>query len=214
MLFEPSFDAAFGETRIDVSSNCYSDAMPLLRRLCFRRLSVDLQSQSLALALAVLAGRYCGEIFEVTGVRVGGDYAQAIRRLISFEESNVAHVDGMKRSLATGELDVAVARASLSSVGLEAQGGVPLARIDWSGDFVDARTRTSQGFVYGGVQTNAAYFASSLRVSIAVGILFGRDRMRELAVVLDDNDNRSEIGALASALRTTGIELRILGNQS
>ena len=61
----------------------------------------------------------------------------------------------------------------------------PLARVEWSGDFVEPVSRTSIGFVFGSTQTNAGFFAKPFRVSIAVGLLFARDRCRNLCVRTD-----------------------------
>jgi hypothetical protein len=207
MRYNASFAGNLGETRIELESNTYSDAYPMLRRLVFRKMPVDLKSQALALATAILTERYCGEVFEFSGVRVGSDYAEAIRTLLG-ERTNVVHVDGMNRAFSTGEIDVLSCRATDAMPRVTADGNTPLARVDWSGDFVDPETRSSSGFAFGNVQTNALYFADAFRVSVAIGLLFGRDRCRTLIVPAPGPHART--GAIAEALRIVGITLHTM----
>lgn len=208
MRYGASFAGGLGETRIELSSNTYSDAYPLLRRLVFRKMPVDLKSQGLALATAILTERYCGDVFEFSGIRVGSDYAEAIRTVLG-EGTNIVNVDGMNRTFASGELDVAAHRASEPPPGVSADGATPLTRVDWSGDFVEAQTRTSAGFAFGAVQTNALYFADALRVSVAVGLLFARERCRTLYVPAPERQAPRQ-AALVEALRIVGVTLEMV----
>jgi hypothetical protein len=78
--------------------------------------------------------------------------------------------------------------------------------VNWSGDFVETAKRTSAGFQYGSVQTNAQFFADAFSVSVAVGILAGRDRCGTLHVP-GATDCPKDHRALAEALRIVGIQL-------
>jgi hypothetical protein len=209
MRYSASFVGGLGETRIELASNTYADAYPMLRRLVFRKMPVDLKSQGLALAVAILTERYCGDVFEFSGIRVGSDYAEAIRTVLG-EGTNIVNVDGMNRTFATGELDVVACNAAQPVPRVSGDGGTPLARIDWSGDFVDAETRSSSGFAFGAVQTNALYFADAFRVSVAVGLLFARDRCRTLHV---PEGQTSRQGALVEALRIVGVRLETVRSE-
>lgn len=184
MRYAVTLDSELGETRVELASSSYADAMPLLRQLNFRRQDIDLESQSVALALAVLTSRYCGDHFELTGARIGSDYAEAIRIVLG-SSTNVVGVDGLHRAISVGETDLVVERAA-------ADGGsflpdrpadpTPIVRFDWSGDFVDGARRTSDNYALGAVHTNAELFADRGTVSVALGLLLGRDRVRTLYV--------------------------------
>lgn len=209
MRYTPSFAESLGETRIELASNSYSDSYPLLSRITFRKLAVDLKSQALALAAAILTDRQCGDVFEFSGVRVGSDYAEAIRTVLG-DATNIINVDGMNRAFSTGEIDVAAFNAS-KPLSVAAQGNTPLTRIDWSGDFVDVETRSSNGFSLGAVQTNALYLADAFRVSVAVGLLVGRDRCRRLYVAVPENESAfRRHRSVVEALRIVGVTLELV----
>jgi hypothetical protein len=125
------------------------------------------------------------------------------------EGTNIVNVDGMNRTFASGELDVVAHRASEPVPAASPEGTTPLTRIDWSGDFVDAETRTSAGFAFGAVQTNALYFADAFRVSVAVGLLFARDRCRTLYAPAPERQTARHT-ALVEALRIVGVTLQVI----
>jgi hypothetical protein len=184
MRYAITLDAELGETRIELASSSYADAMPLLSQLNFRRQDIDLESQSVALALAVLTSRYCGDHFELTGARIGGDYAEAIRMVLG-PNTNVAGVDGLNRTISVGETDLVVERAVADGGSFLPDRPVdptPIARFDWSGDFVDSARRSSDNYALGAVHTNAELLADRGTVSVALGLLLGRDRIRTLYV--------------------------------
>ncbi len=204
MRYATNYSSALGEVRIDLVSNCYTDSFPLLRRLLFRKLPIDLKSSSTALAVAILTGDYCGELFDFGSVKLASDYAEAVRQLLG-DGVNVMNVDGMARTLSGGEIDVVVQRAGEPFHELPTSGRVPVARVDWSGDFVALETRSSAGFTFGKVQTNAAFFADPFRVSVDVGLLFAPDRCRRLLVQAPAN--AADAKAVRAALSIVGISL-------
>jgi hypothetical protein len=208
MRYAPSFVSSLGEARIEFNSNCYTDAYPLLATLWIRKLPVDLHAPTFALAGAILSSRYCGSVFEFGGVRLGEDYAEAIRIVLG-RDVNVLNVDGLNRSLATAEQDVIASRAGRAIPATKSVDGTPIARVEWSGDFVDAATATSAGFFFGGVQTNALYFADEARVSVAMALLFGRDRCRDITIAADAR-TRKALVPVGDALRVVGISLSIV----
>lgn len=205
MLYRAEFDETTGETHIELSSNTFSDAWPMLKRLTFRKSAFDLKAQSVPLAAAVLTRSYCGDVFEFAGARIGSDYADAIQCLFS-AKVNVLNVDGANRSFSAGEIDVAVGRAGSNRAAVPTSSRAPLVQIDWSGDFVDAQTRSSSGFAYGAVQTNAQFFADAFSVSVAIGLLVGRDRCGVLSVS-PPAEKPEEFEITREALRIVGITL-------
>lgn len=212
MRYIATLDVAMGETRIEMESNCYTDAYPMLRQLQFRKQDIDLTSQSLPLACAILTAAYCGDQFEFRGIRVGGDYAEALQKIIG-RSVTVANVDGHNRAISTGEIDVFCERSSdptrISDV-RRLPDSVPFVRTDWSADFVDVRSRRSEQFAFGAYQTNAEIIADRTLVSIAVGVLHGRDRCRTLYVPVSPEGDARKYVSLHRALRTVGITLELL----
>jgi hypothetical protein len=61
--------------------------------------------------------------------------------------------------------------------------------------------------VFGTIQTNAGFFADATRVSIALGLLVGRDRCRNLYVTAETDDGLDD---LARALQVIGVTLVLL----
>jgi len=184
MKYQVTVDEALGETRVALSSNCYTDAFPLVNTLILRKQDIDTRSQALPLAVALLTAPYCGEIFEFEGIRIGNDYAEAIRRVIG-RDVTVLGVDGMHRKTSTGEVDIQCEKASAGSRSRPAarpEDSVPLARVDWSGDPVDRATRNSSDSAQGAIHTNAALFADETTVSVAIALLYGRDSVRTIYV--------------------------------
>lgn len=211
MRYTARLDPLLGETQIEVESNCYTDALPLLRRILIRRQEVDIAAQSLALAAAILTVRHVGEQFEFAGLRIGSDYAEAIERVIG-RRVVVANVDGLNRAISPGEIDVCCspateeARRTAPARMLDA---TPLTSIAWSGDFVDRTSRRSTGFAFGDYHTNAALFADPARVSIAIGLMHARDRCRTLSVPAD-KDELAGLAPIVEALRIVGVTLELM----
>lgn len=209
MRIAPSHDAGVGETRLAIDTNCYTDALPLLQTLIIRGPEIDLSAQSLALACAILLGEHIGDQLEVAGIRIGGDYAEAIERAIG-RRVVVSGVDGLNRTISPGELDLYCAPAALALRPPEPSRLVdtaPFAAITWSGDFVDTTTRRSDGFALGQYFTNAALFAGSTRVSIALGLIHARDRCRTLSVPAEGDVTEGGLHDLGQALRIVGVRL-------
>jgi hypothetical protein len=207
MRYAASFLSALGEARIEFSSNCYTDAYPMLSTLTVRKLPVDLHAPTLALAAAILSADLCGNIFDFAGVRLGEDFAEAVGIVLGGDVS-VLNVDGLGRTLATAEQDIVVGRAGHPMPSMSPVAGAPAVRLEWSGDFVDTRTASSAGFFFGGIQTNALYFADEARVSVAMALLFGRERCRDIIVAADAATRRS-LAPVAEALRVVGISLEM-----
>lgn len=207
MKYQATMDMDLGETRVVMTSNCYTDAFPLVNTLIFRKQDIDLRAQSLPLAVALLTAKYCGELFEFEGIKIGNDYAEAIRRVIA-RDVTVSGVDGMHRKISSGDIDVQSEKASgvsRSTLARRPEDTVPFARIDWSGDPVDALKRTSSGSAQGAVHTNAALFADETTVSVAIALLWGRDSVRTIYV--PERDDGADLAALTKALRPVSVSV-------
>jgi hypothetical protein len=211
MRYAARLDPLLGETQIDVESNCYTDALPLLRRILIRGQEVDLTSQGIALAAAILTAGQIGEQFEVSGLRVGSDYAEAIERVIG-HRAIVANVDGLNRTISAGEIDLQCAPAR-DAAGMPAperpSDATPLASITWSGDFVDRTVRRSSGFTLGDYHTNAGLFADAARVSIAISLIHARDRCRTLWVPARE-EQMAGLAPVIEALSIVGVTLELV----
>jgi hypothetical protein len=184
----------------------------MLPRVIIRRSEVDLKTQSLALACAILTAPYCGDQFEFAGLRIAGDYAEAITAVIGRPVS-VLGIDGFNRAISPGEIDIACYPAGLNAdtaFTARLPDALPLTTTDWSGDFVDARTRRSAGSVLGEYYTNAGLFADDTLVSIAIGLIHGRDRCRTLFVPASDKGATDVMARMARALRIVGVSLEFV----
>ncbi|WIJ24027.1 hypothetical protein [Devosia sp. RR2S18] len=211
MRYTATYDAALGETCVELTSNCYTDALPLLSTIIFRKQEVDLKSQSLALACAILTARYCGEVFEFDGIKIGGDYAEAIRMVLR-PGVNINGVDGHFRTISTGDVDIVCEKARADGhapIANRLRDTVPLTRVDWSGDFVARSTRSSTNHAFGQMHTNAEFFADQATVSTALALLHGRDRVRNIYVECPSND-ATDLKPIASSLSTVAIGLELL----
>lgn len=206
MRYAASYHAPLGETRIELVSNTHTDGVPLLSRMQFRRVSIDLNAQSLPLAVAILTSHLCSEVFEFGSMKIANDYAAAIRHVLGPDVA-ISNVDGLNRNLSTGEFDVIAGCAGETGT-IPPSSDLAAMRVDWNGDFVSAKTRTSASFSFGAVQTNALYFADATRVSIAVGLMAGRDRIRTLYV---PGTVSPQLEVIRTALFMVGIELRLVG---
>lgn len=210
MKYIATKDEKLAEVRIELSGNCYTDSTPLLPRMVFRKAPVDVSSQSLALAAAILTRTYCGEQFEFVGAKIGNDYAEAIRSVIG-RDVNIGNVDGFHRKLSTAELDIIADEATSyrkSPPKLSNLDSLPLTVVTWSGDFVDVTTKSSQEFTFGTYFTNAPLFASKELVNIAIGLIHGRDKCRRLFVRDSEEGPRFEVLAqIKEALRMVSIDL-------
>lgn len=212
MRYTATYNAALGETCVELTSNCYTDAFPLLSRIIFRQQEIDLKSQSLALACAILTAPFCGEVFDFDGIKIGGDYAEAIRMVLR-PGTNINGVDGGFRTISAGEVDVICNKARSEfggSLVRHQRDTVPLICLTWSCDFVSPVTRTSASFAFGQIHTNAQFFADEATVSIALALLQGRDRLRNIHIEQFDASDSPNLPVVANSLATVAIGLDCL----
>jgi hypothetical protein len=209
MRCSASVNADLGETAVLLASNCYTDSMPLLQRIVFRKQPICTTSQSFPLAAALLIAGYCGEHFEFTDTKIGNDYAEAIR-LVLGANTNISTVNAHHRTLSTRELDIF---SSKSEFGLadgfrqNALSDAPLSKVNWSGDFVDPRLQSSRGHHVGMYFTNANYFADNTTVSVALALIHGLDRLRIIYVPAPARTASDWHVKIAEALQIVSISL-------
>lgn len=212
MRLNATYDDALGETQIELADTCYTDASPLVRRIVIRRADVDLKTQGLPLAAAILVAPFCGDQFEFAGTRIAGDYAEAIAMVIGRPVS-VLGIDGFNRTISPGEIDIACYRAGTgadTAFAPRPPDALPLTSTDWSGDFVDPRTRRSAGSALGEYYTNAALLADETLVSVAIGLIHGRDRCRTLIVPAPEKAGAERAARVARALRIVGVSVEFV----
>ncbi len=204
-----SVNAELGETAVALASNSYTDSMPLLQRIIFRKQPLCTTTQGFPLACALLVAGYCGEHFEFADTKIGSDTAEAIRLLLG-AATNISTVDSHHRTLSTRQFDIFCSRAEgglADDFRLAAPGDVPLSKIDWSGDFVNPRLQSSHGSHIGMYFTNAGLFADSTTVSVALALIHGLDRARTIYVPAAAGGASDWHRKIAEALRIVSITL-------
>jgi hypothetical protein len=209
MRCSASVNADLGETAVLLASNCYTDSMPLLQRIIFRKQPICTTSQSFPLAAALLIASHCGEHFEFADMKIGSDYAEAIR-LVLGENTNISTVNSHHRSLSTREHDIFSSKSEFGLAGgfrPDARSDAPMSKVNWSGDFVDSRLQSSRGHHVGMYFTNANYFTDSTTVSVALALIHGMDRLRIIYVPAPTRAASDWHLKIAEALQIVSISL-------
>ena len=208
-----SNNIALGETAIRFESNCHTDKLPLIKCALFRRQPINTESQSFALAMAILMTDYCGDYFEVSELAIGSDYADAVRRVLG-KHVNLTPVSPMHRALATYDLDVACAPVNMSS-GLSAltteESPVSLSTVTWSSDFVDRETRHSRNSQIGTYFTNATLLTDPTSLSVCVALIHAEDHAGRIYIPRPADGIEKRHVVLAEALQSVAISLLYVG---
>ncbi len=211
MRYAVSHDPLTRTLAIDLESNCHLDSMPLVSRLAFHNADFETQGPELALACAILTRRHCGDVFEIENVTLAPDLAEAIRIILP-QTPNVGPVRGLERALFAGTVEVIAAMAGAEpQPALDRRGSrSPVVVIDWSGDFVDPRTRNGDGHRYGRYLTNAGLVASPSEVSIALALLHAGPLCRSIRTPLAAGESLASHAAIARALGIVSIGLDLV----
>lgn len=210
MRYAVSFDSLTETTRIELSANCFLDSMPLVSTITIHNADADLGGPEIALAAAILTRDYCGDVFEVDGLAITPDLAEAIRIILP-QTPNVAPINGMHRALWAGTVEVAVseAGAAFDAARTASSSGLPVMQVDWSGDFVDRETRSGAGHRYGRYVTNAGLVADPVEVSIAIALLHAGPQCRTIRVPVSGRDP-ARYRPIAEALSVVAIGLELV----
>ncbi|MCA0432482.1 MAG: hypothetical protein LCH46_04380 [Proteobacteria bacterium] len=199
------------ECRIRLESNSYSDSMPLVREIILRRQQPKTNTHAFGLACAALIADYCGDFLEIPHLMLGCDQVEAIRVLCN-RPVNVAPFNGEIRALATHDLELVAGEAGKLNGPTEVKAsgaGVPVARVDWFGDFVDAHSRSSANSQIGMYYTNAHLVTEPDFVSVAVALLHGGDNVGRIVVPVAGTITEKHQRFVA-ALRIVAIDLEWL----
>lgn len=206
MRYEANVDHQVLATSLTLSENCYTDSLPLTTELFFKNAEFAIDSGAFSLACIILTRRHLGERADFDGRNVGIEFARAMHVVCS-RLLGVEPVKGADRTPSTPEVDIACAPARLGPLKIDVADGLPLVRVDWSGDTVDRNRRNSQGFAYGRYFTNAGLIADDTSVSIAIGLMHGGMRCRRLFVAATPDVEAGGYADIAAALHVVGIQL-------
>ena len=202
-------DLATGRLTVTMTENCHGDSGPLINTVCFNGMHEKIATETAALAGAIVASRWCGEVIEFDGLKIGPDIGQAIR-LIAPEVGFVQPIDGYRRNLCEGHISILTAPASKISSVLPSRGdGGGLTRlVSWGGEFVQQGRSSSAGYIAGEISTNADILLPEWEVSTCLGLLVGGLGLRSVTLPALDAAERREFERIAMALRNVGVDLR------
>jgi hypothetical protein len=209
MLYRGEYSKAASTVSIALSENCTTDTIPIVSTLIFENADFDVQDDVFYLACALLTRAYCGEHFEVAKHNLKAEFAVAIQKMIP-GLSTVAPIDRAHHALATAELDIACWPSSVPTFVPPHGGDVMMIGVNWSGDPVHLRRRSSAGYVQGRYFTNAHLIADPTTISIAIGLMHGGIRCRNLYVPLAAGLTPESFEAISEALADVGIHLAML----
>jgi hypothetical protein len=118
-------------------------------------------------------------------------------------------IDGYRRNLCEGRLDLLVAPAAEASCLLSVSTGEGYARlITWSGEFVQGDLRRSARYLAGEVSTNANVLVPDWEVSVCIGLLMGGLGLGSITVPEPPPEDVHAFERIASALRIVGVQMR------
>lgn len=209
MLCTSRVDTKLQVTTITLAESCHTDSFPVVQELFVAGAGFDTGSVAFAIACSLLVRRHIGEQLDFGRQPVGIDTARAIRKICPQLET-ISPVNGLDRSHCTQELDVASGLARNGRFLVPGTDMVPLAHIDWSGDFVAHETRSSEGFCLGRYFTNAALVADELSVSIAIALMHAGNSCRNVYVQSPDERLDQDHLKIREGLAAVGIALHVL----
>jgi hypothetical protein len=203
-------ELALGQLTLTMTENCHGDSQPLLDNVQFNRLHEKLAPDTGALAGAMIASRWCGEVLEFSGFKISADIADAVRLIVP-DAKFVQPVDGFRRNLCEGHLRLLVSKPEeAASVVESSHWNDGLTRlVTWSGEFVRPATRSSSGRIAGEVSTNADVFLPTWETSVCLGLLVGGLKLGSIVIKQPESEYADDVERIAAALRIAGVQLRI-----
>jgi len=202
-------DLALGRLTLTMTENCHGDSQPLVDTIQFNRFHEKVASDTAALAGAMIASRWCGEVIEFSGFKVGSDVAEAVRLIVP-DARFVQPIDGFRRNLCEGHLHLLVCQpeeaASVVDSSLSNRGLIRL--VTWSGEFVCVATGSSAGRIAGEISTNADILLPDWETSIGLGLLVGGLRLGSILIQQPEEEHVRNVERIAAALRIVGVQLR------
>lgn len=209
MRIEIDQEQSVGRLTVKLAEECHGDSLPPVTNIHFHNVRQWATPDTTALAGAILAARWSGETLTFGGLKVGTDAAEAILRIVE-DARFVQPVDGYRRNLCEGHLDLLVAPAAEACDVLgAARTHRRLTRlVTWSGEFVDPSARSSLDYLAGEVSTNADLLLPAWEVSACLGLLIGGSQLGAIVVPEPDREHLGDFERLAEALRLIGVQLR------
>lgn len=209
MLYRVEYSKATSTVSVLLSENCTTDTLPLVSTIFFENADFDVQDDVFYLACAFLTREYCGEHFELAKHNLKADFVAAIHKLIP-AVATVAPIERAHHALAKAEVDIACWPSTTRSFVPPSVTEVTMEGITWSGDPVDRQSRTSDGYVQGRYFTNAHLIADATTVSIAIALMQGGIRTRNIYVPQTSTLTADSVAPLFETLADVGIQLSIL----
>jgi len=205
-------ELSLGRLSATLSENCHGDSKPLIDILHFDRLHQKVSPDTAALVGAVLASRWCGDVLELQAMKISVDFGDAIR-LLAPDARFVSPIDGYRRQLCEGRLDLMVAPAKFAAMVLatERQDDGLARLVTWGGEFVDQHDHNSAGYIAGEISTNANLLVPDWEVSVCLGLLVGGLGLRSLTVPKPERKHARNFERAADAMRIVGVQLRAAG---
>jgi hypothetical protein len=212
MKLEVTQQSAFARLTVRMQENCHGDTTPPVDAVHFNGVNATITPDTAALSAAIVASRWTGEVLEFRSMAIGVDAAEAVR-LVAENARFVTPVDGYRRSLCEGHIDVLAAPTTMAGCVLseEPDPRVLTRLVTWSGEFVSLETRSSAGYVAGEVSTNADLLLPAWEVSVALGLLVGGESLRSIATPHPEAKYAGDLDRFAKALRVLGVQLRTVG---
>ena len=209
MKLEIAHEPAPGRLTVTMAENGHADSRPLIDILHFNRFHEKISPETAALAGAIIGSRWCGDLLELTGLRISVDFGEAIR-LLAPNAKFIQPIDGYRRQLCEGRLDLLIAPPELVAtvLSIEQEEGGLTRLATWGGEFVDPRDRNSRRYVAGDISTNANLLLPDWQVSVCLGLLIGGLELRSITVSRPERKHMRDFERTAAALRIVGVQLR------
>jgi hypothetical protein len=175
----------------------------------FNRLHEKLAPDTAALAGAMIASRWCGEVLEFSGFKVSADIADAVRLIVP-DAKFVQPVDGFRRNLCEGHMHLLVSQPGETMSVLEwgRSEGRLTRLVTWSGEFIAQGAVSSAGRIAGEISTNADLLLPAWETSVCLGLLVGGMRLGAIVVPKPNRHDTPDVERIAYALRIVGIHLQ------
>ena len=201
-------DLALGCVVLTMTENCHGDSQPLIDTVHFNRFHEKIPPETAALAGAMIASRWCGEVVEFSGFKISSDVADAVRLIVP-DAKFVQPIDGFRRNLCEGQVHLLVSQPqeAASVVDSSHSDGALVRLVTWSGEFVCSATDSSAGRIAGEVSTNADILLPAWETSVCLGLLVGGLRLGSIVLPQPEAEHALGVERIAAALQIVGVQL-------
>jgi hypothetical protein len=201
-------NTALGRLELTMTENCHGDGTPVLRNVTFNRFYEKMSTDTAALAAAIIAARWCGEFLEFVNLKLSPDFAEAVQAVVE-DARFVQPIDGYRRNLCNGRLDVLAAPAADAAhvLACPPREGGTTRLVTWNGEFVDQHARHSSNHMAGEFTTNANVLIPDWEVSVCLGLLIGGLSLRSITAPQPGPGEAEAHARMARALYIIGVQL-------